>query len=99
MPTYAYRCKNCSHEFEELQKISEPPLTRCPVCGKDALVRIISGGAGLVFKGSGFYQTDYKAGPASGSSATKPAAKDKKKESSPDSKGEPKPETKAEKKS
>ncbi len=57
MPTYEYRCPN-DHEFEVMQKISEKPRTRCPECGKVA-TRKISGGAGLVFKGSGFYITDY----------------------------------------
>lgn len=98
MPTYAYRCKNCLHEFEELQRISEPPLTRCPVCGKDALVRMISGGAGLVFKGSGFYQTDYKKSSSSGSTEKKPSPKDAKKDSSQESKGEGKQESKGESK-
>ena len=60
MPTYAYRCKSCSHEFEELQRITDDPLKICPSCHKPTLVRIIGGGAGLVFKGSGFYLTDYK---------------------------------------
>src|SRR5689334_23570824 len=60
MPTYAYRCKSCSHEFEELQRIADEPLKVCPNCHKPALVRIIGGGAGLHFKGSGFYLTDYK---------------------------------------
>lgn len=59
MPTYVYRCKACAHEFEELQKFSDEPLKVCPNCQKPQLVRII-GGAGLVFKGSGFYLTDYK---------------------------------------
>lgn len=59
MPTYDYRCNSCKHEFEEFQKFSEATLVKCPSCGADALVRII-GGAGLVFKGSGFYLTDYK---------------------------------------
>ena len=58
MPTYQYRCKSCSYEFEELQRISEDALVTCPNCHKDTLVRVI-GGAGLVFKGSGFYLTDY----------------------------------------
>lgn len=57
MPTYEYRCPN-DHEFEVMQKISEKPRTRCPECGTVA-TRKISGGAGLVFKGSGFYITDY----------------------------------------
>ena len=60
MPTYQYRCKSCSFEFEELQKNSDKPLKTCPSCKKETLVRNIGGGAGLVFKGSGFYQTDYK---------------------------------------
>jgi putative FmdB family regulatory protein len=57
MPTYEYQCPE-GHEFELFQKMSEKPRARCPVCGKTA-VRQISGGAGLVFKGSGFYITDY----------------------------------------
>jgi putative FmdB family regulatory protein len=59
MPTYQYRCTNCGKEFEELQKISEPPIDKCPFCGGKP-ERLISGGAGLIFKGSGFYLTDYK---------------------------------------
>src|SRR3954465_9949910 len=57
MPTYEYRCPE-GHQFEKFQKITEKPRTKCPVCGKVA-TRVISGGAGLVFKGSGFYITDY----------------------------------------
>ena len=57
MPTYEYRCPE-GHEFERFQKMTDPPRARCPVCGKSA-VRQISGGAGLIFKGSGFYITDY----------------------------------------
>jgi putative FmdB family regulatory protein len=60
MPTYTYRCKSCGHELEEFQRISDPPVVTCPSCGKDTLARLIGGGAGLVFKGSGFYLTDYK---------------------------------------
>jgi putative FmdB family regulatory protein len=57
MPTYEYRCPN-GHTFEKLQKMTEKPKAKCPTCGKVA-ERMISGGAGLVFKGSGFYITDY----------------------------------------
>ena len=57
MPTYEYECPE-GHEFELIQKMSEKPRAKCPVCGK-AATRKISGGAGLVFKGSGFYITDY----------------------------------------
>ena len=58
MPTYEYRCEN-GHEFEAFQKMSDDALDACPECGAPA-VRKISSGAGLVFKGSGFYHTDYK---------------------------------------
>jgi len=57
MPTYEYRCPE-GHQFELLQKMSQPPRAKCPRCGRPA-VRQISGGAGLIFKGSGFYITDY----------------------------------------
>jgi len=57
MPTYEYRCEN-GHDFERVQKMSEKPLTKCPECGAKAS-RVISGGQGLIFKGSGFYITDY----------------------------------------
>jgi len=60
MPTYGYRCKSCSYEFDEFQKITDNPLVQCPSCKKHTLARVIGGGAGLVFKGSGFYLTDYK---------------------------------------
>lgn len=59
MPTYQYQCSECKHEFEEFQKITDDALESCPECdGK--IKRIISGGAGLLFKGSGFYITDYR---------------------------------------
>lgn len=57
MPTYEYRCSE-GHTFEKFQKMTERPRAKCPICGK-AASRQISGGAGLVFKGSGFYITDY----------------------------------------
>ena len=82
MPTYQYRCKSCSYEFEELQKFSDEPLLTCPSCHNDTLVRVI-GGAGLVFKGSGFYLTDYK---KEGSEEKKPAAPKKKTAVSPETK-------------
>jgi putative FmdB family regulatory protein len=72
MPTYHYRCKACKHEFEEIQGMAEDPLKKCPKCGKKKLVRIISG-AGLVFKGSGFYLTDYKKQGSSHSDASREA--------------------------
>ncbi len=59
MPTYWYRCQTCKHEFEEFQKITDPPVKVCPKCG-GVVMRVITGGAGLIFKGTGFYITDYK---------------------------------------
>lgn len=59
MPTYEYKCDKCGHDFEELQSIKADPLTKCPVC-KGEIHRVINGGAGLIFKGTGFYITDYK---------------------------------------
>lgn len=59
MPTYGYQCPGCGHEFDKFQKITDDTRAKCPKCGKRA-ERIISGGAGVVFKGSGFYETDYK---------------------------------------
>ena len=60
MPTYQYECQACGHDFEEQQTMSDPKLTECPKCGKKKLVRLIGSGSGMIFKGSGFYETDYK---------------------------------------
>jgi putative FmdB family regulatory protein len=60
MPSYEYKCDACGHEFEEFQGIKDAPLKKCPQCKKNKLRRLISGGAAIVFKGSGFYQTDYR---------------------------------------
>jgi len=57
MPTYEYECKSCSHNFEAFQSMSDQPLKDCPECGKEVR-RLIFGGAGVIFKGSGFYVTD-----------------------------------------
>jgi len=59
MPTYEYRCTECEHEFEELQRITADPLKECPKC-QGAVKRLISGGGGILFKGSGFHVTDYR---------------------------------------
>jgi putative FmdB family regulatory protein len=59
MPTYEYQCRKCGHLFEAFQSISEEPIKQCPVC-PGPVRRLISSGAGLIFKGSGFYITDYK---------------------------------------
>jgi putative FmdB family regulatory protein len=60
MPTYQYECDACGHEFEVLQTMKEPKLKKCPKCSKLKLQRLIGAGSGMIFKGSGFYQTDYK---------------------------------------
>jgi putative FmdB family regulatory protein len=82
MPTYEYRCPSCGNEFDKFQRMSDPPVAECPRCGASA-ERRISGGAGLVFKGSGFYITDYARGgdykkaaeaDKGGSSTSSPAA-------------------------
>ncbi|MCI0343406.1 MAG: zinc ribbon domain-containing protein [Planctomycetales bacterium] len=60
MPTYEYECAACEHRFDEFQMMSDPTLRRCPKCGKLRLRRLIGAGGGLIFKGSGFYITDYR---------------------------------------
>jgi putative FmdB family regulatory protein len=59
MPTYEYECESCGHFFEEFQKMTDEPVKECPVCG-GKVRRVISGGSGVIYKGSGFYATDYK---------------------------------------
>jgi len=60
MPTYEYECEACGHKFEKMQKFSDKPLATCPKCRKRKLRRLIGTGGGIIFKGSGFYETDYK---------------------------------------
>ena len=60
MPTYDYQCASCGHEFEEFQSMSAKPLKKCPECSKNTLERLIGIGAGVIFKGGGFYETDYR---------------------------------------
>jgi putative FmdB family regulatory protein len=95
MPTYDYICDACQHQFETFHSIKADPLQKCPECGKKKLRRMIGPGAAIVFKGSGFYQTDYrsesykKAAAADKSSAT--AAKtETKTETKSDAKGKEK---------
>lgn len=80
MPTYDYRCDACGHTFEEFQRMSEEPLQKCPQCKKKKLKRLIGTGAAIIFKGSGFYQTDYRSesykSAAKADAAPKPAASD-----------------------
>jgi len=85
MPTYDYECQECNHKLEAFHAMSADPLKVCPSCGKPALKRQIGTGAGLLFKGSGFYQTDYRSDSYKKSAAadsSKPAG-DSKKETKP----------------
>jgi putative FmdB family regulatory protein len=95
MPTYDYECDACSHSFELFQSISEPVKKKCPECGKPKLRRLFGTGAAVMFKGSGFYQTDYRS-----DSYKKAAEKDKPaSEAKSDGKSDSKPEAAKESKS
>lgn len=72
MPHYDYRCDACEHQFEAFQSMRADPLAKCPECDKRALIRLIGSGSGILFKGTGFYQTDYKqAAPSDGEDCDK----------------------------
>ncbi len=73
MPTYDYECSKCGHRFEEFQSITAKSLKKCPSCKTSSLKRLIGTGAGLIFRGSGFYCTDYKKGSAPAPSSASPA--------------------------
>jgi putative FmdB family regulatory protein len=60
MPTYEYACPKCGHTFEQYQSMIDEPLKKCPACKKTGVKRLVGGGGGLIFKGSGFYITDYR---------------------------------------
>ena len=60
MPTYDYKCDACGHAFEKFQSIKAGPIRKCPACAKRKVRRLIGTGGGVIFKGSGFYQTDYR---------------------------------------
>ncbi|MEX0704633.1 MAG: zinc ribbon domain-containing protein [Planctomycetales bacterium] len=87
MPTYDYRCRNCDHRWELFQSIMAKPVKKCPECGKQKAERVIGPGAGILFKGSGFYQTDYRS-----ESYKKGAAADKTASDAASGKGEKKSE-------
>lgn len=106
MPTYEYHCDACGHDFEQFQSITSKPTKKCPKCGKLKVRRLIGTGAGMIFKGSGFYITDYrdpsysdKAKAESGGETKSDAKSDTKPDSKPDSKSaakESKPAAKSE---
>jgi putative FmdB family regulatory protein len=97
MPTYEYKCSACGNRFEKFQSMTSAPIKKCPKCGKNKVQRLIGTGAGLIFKGSGFYITDYrdagykeKAKADSGGGESKTETKS---DSKTDSKSESKPAT------
>jgi putative FmdB family regulatory protein len=83
MPTYEYECKSCGYYFDVFQSMSDSPLTTCPQCGKEVR-RLIRGGSGIIFKGSGFYVTDKKGGSNSRTSSAQPAGKEASDKPKPD---------------
>jgi putative FmdB family regulatory protein len=91
MPTYDYVCDACHHEFEQYQSITADALRKCPKCGKKKLRRLIGTGAAIMFKGSGFYQTDYRS-----DSYKKSAEADKPSSSTSETKSENKSDSKSE---
>ena len=82
MPTYEYRCKFCHEITDAFQRMSDAPLTKCPHCGKEGLERLVSGGAGVIYKGEGWYVTDYSK-KSSGGKETPTKTESKPKESKP----------------
>ena len=90
MPTYDYRCTACGHRFERFESINDDGAKACPKCNKKKAKRMLGTGAGLIFKGAGFYTTDYKRSPGgdsgSGDSEKKSEPKDKKKKEEKESK-------------
>ena len=106
MPTYEYACEKCGHQFEKFQSMSDRPLTMCPkeLCaqkrwGKGKVRKLISSGAGLLFKGSGFYITDYRDGSYKESAKADSGGSEAKTEGKSESKSETKSESKSESKS
>ena len=93
MPIYEYRCTDCGHQTEVLQKLSEPPLTVCTACGKPTFTKLVSA-AGFQLKGSGWYATDFK-GPAKKPEAKPEAKNDAKTDTKTDVKTDTKTDTKA----
>jgi putative FmdB family regulatory protein len=100
MPTYDYVCQECEHQFEQFQSITAKPSKKCPECGKMQLQRLIGAGAGIIFKGSGFYQTDYRSEsykqgkkndtkPSTGKDTTKKKSDTKAKDSKPSETSKP----------
>jgi putative FmdB family regulatory protein len=96
MPTYDYKCRGCGHTFDELQSFSDPPLTKCPACKKNRLERLFGGGGAIIFKGSGFYETDYRRAGTNGQANGKPETEAAPAEGKTEAKAEAKTEAKTE---
>ena len=96
MPTYEYKCPDCGHEFEEFQTMTAKPIKVCPKCKKRKVKRLIGSGMRPIFKGGGFYETDYVK--KSGTSEKSDAKSESKTESKPEKKSDSKPAKKAESK-
>jgi putative FmdB family regulatory protein len=94
MPTYDYICRACEHEFELFQSMKDAPKKKCPDCGKLKLERLIGTGAGVIFKGGGFYETDYRSESYKKAAEADKKAAEPKTESKSDSKPDKKTETK-----
>lgn len=97
MPTYDYECPKCGHKFELFQKMTEAVLTHCPECNSKQIKRLIGFGSGIIFKGSGFYETDYKRKKQETTQDNK-SKEENKSETSSESKKDTKPQTKSEQK-
>lgn len=97
MPTYDYECSACGHQFELFQSITAKPQKKCPSCGRAAAKRLIGAGAGLIFKGSGFYITDYRSDSYKQAAKSESESSGGKKDSGGETKAssDAKPETKA----
>jgi putative FmdB family regulatory protein len=92
MPTYEYECTACGKHLEHFQSMKDAPIRKCPKCGKLRLKRLISGGAGVIFKGSGFYTTDYRSSSyheSKKSDSAEPAKSDVKTEAKTEACGQP----------
>ncbi len=97
MPTYDYQCEACDHAFEEYQSITAKQIRKCPSCGQRKLVRLIGTGGGVIFKGSGFYQTDYRSTEYKKSAEAEKKTGETSKPKEKSSKGESSPSKSAEK--
>jgi putative FmdB family regulatory protein len=95
MPTYDYVCDACQHQFEAFHSMTADPLQKCPECGRKKLRRLIGPGAAVVFKGSGFYQTDYRSDSYKKGAAAEKSANTPKSDGKSETKSEPKTKDKA----